>query len=74
MGIDVQFLCGAGLEQTREFLRGVGTDDAMEALAYIAKCVTTGDFANFTVERELEAVRDNYRIDAPGTSPPATSS
>jgi hypothetical protein len=59
-GIDVQFLCGAGLEQTKEFLRGEGSDAALEALNYIAKCES--DFAEFTVERVLQQAQTFYRI------------
>src|SRR4051812_21157948 len=57
--IDVQFLCGAGLERTREFLRADGSDAARDALAYIAKCES--DFADFSVERVLRQAREFYQ-------------
>src|SRR5690349_9772025 len=34
-GIDVEFLCGAGLPETKAFLAGVGTPAAEEALEYL---------------------------------------
>src|SRR3712207_2508372 len=37
-GSDVQFLCGGGREQTRECLRREGSDDALAALDYLARC------------------------------------
>jgi len=58
-GIDVQFLCGAGLEPTKEFLRRGGSDDALDALDYIAKCES--DFAGFSVEGVLQQAREFYR-------------
>ena len=42
---------GAGLEQSKKFLRFNGSDDALSALDYIAKCES--DFAGFSVERVL---------------------
>ena len=59
-GIDVQFLCGAGLERTREFLRADGSDAARDALEYLAKC--DADFADFSVERVLRQAQEFYQV------------
>lgn len=65
-GIDVQFLCGAGLEQTKEFLQRDASDDALAALDYIAKCES--DFAGFSVERVLQQAREFYRVAEPNAA------
>ncbi|WP_445630119.1 hypothetical protein [Nostoc sp. DSM 114167] len=59
-GIDVQFLCGAGLKQTKEFLRAHGSDPAQDALEYIAQCDC--DFADFSVGRTLRQAQEFYRV------------
>jgi hypothetical protein len=43
--VDVQLICGAGFDVTVQYLRGIDTDDAREALAYILECDAAGDFA-----------------------------
>jgi hypothetical protein len=60
LGIDVQFLCGAGLEQTKNYLQLDGSDDAINALDYIAKCES--DFLQFSVESVLQYTCKYYGI------------
>jgi hypothetical protein len=48
--IDVQLLCGAGLEETKAYLATEKSEDASEALDYLLSCEATGDFLNFSVE------------------------
>ncbi|GII33502.1 hypothetical protein [Planotetraspora mira] len=48
--IDVQLLCGAGLEETKAYLATEKSADASEALDYLLSCEATGDFLNFSVE------------------------
>lgn len=43
--IDVQLLCGAGYAVTLQHLRGLDSEEAREALAYIEECDAGGDFA-----------------------------
>ncbi len=47
--VDVQLLCGAGLAETRAFLRREGSAGALEALEYLDECVGTEDFVEFSV-------------------------
>jgi hypothetical protein len=48
--LDIQLLCGAGLEQTKIFLSKQDTPEAKEALKYLLECERAGDFDGFTVE------------------------
>ncbi|MGQ5264822.1 hypothetical protein ACTWLT_29125 [Micromonospora sp. ZYX-F-536] len=50
--IDVQLLCGAGLDATRAHLEADGSDDAAEALRYLLECEAAGDFDTFSVAEE----------------------
>lgn len=49
--IDVQFLCGQGLEETKQHLRGLESPEAKEALEYIIECEATGDFEEFSPDK-----------------------
>ena len=60
--IDVQLLCGAGLDATREHLEGHGSEDAAEALRYLLKCEAAGDFDNFSVADQARW-RAGYYLD-----------
>jgi hypothetical protein len=62
-GLDVQFLCGAGLQSTKEFLAASATPSAADALEYLAKCERGGDFADFTPARWLAHARFYYKLD-----------
>jgi hypothetical protein len=57
--IDVQLLCGAGLEQTKAHLATDGTEHAA-ALAYLLRCEAAGDFAGFTVENQSDQYSEYY--------------
>lgn len=50
--IDVQLLCGAGLDETKAHLRADGSIEAAQALQYLLECEAAGDFANFSVARQ----------------------
>jgi len=43
-GFDIQFLVGAGVDETLLFLRGVGDTSASKAADYIDECREAGDF------------------------------
>ena len=47
-GLDVQFLCGAGLPATREFLASLRIPSAAAALNYLTHCEQAGNFADCT--------------------------
>jgi hypothetical protein len=64
-GIDVAFLCGAGLEQTKALLAAAGTEDAAAALEYLRHCEACGDFAGFSVAGEVAELRRFYRVGSP---------
>jgi hypothetical protein len=79
--IDVQLLCGAGLEETKAYLATEKSEDASEALDYLVSCEATGDFLNFSVENRsrfyaryylgdrvarVVSVRDQLRDNADG--------
>jgi hypothetical protein len=49
--IDVQLLCGAGLQRTKAYLSEQASADAKAALLYVTECEETGDFASFSVEQ-----------------------
>jgi hypothetical protein len=43
-GFDVQMLVGAGVEETLDYLKGIGSDETLGAVKYIEGCRGTGDF------------------------------
>jgi hypothetical protein len=69
LSIDVQFLCGAGLDRTKDFLRELNTDSALEALDYVKKCEAGGDFTGFSVEQQLAETKEFYRVLEPRAAP-----
>lgn len=50
--LDVQLLCGAGLDATKAYLADDGSEEATAALAYLRDCEAAGDFAGFTVAEQ----------------------
>ena len=48
--VDVQLLCGAGLEETKKFLSDCDEPEADSALEYIVGCEKAGDFNEFSVD------------------------
>lgn len=55
--LDIQFLCGAGLDLTKQFLASRRGDDAAEALSRLLECEAAGDFAGFSPEAHLQQYR-----------------
>jgi len=50
-GLDIQFLCGAGLPATKAFLTAhAQVPEAEDALEYLSACEASGDFEDFTVQ------------------------
>lgn len=62
-GLDVQFLCGAGLDVTKHFLAKSDVQSASAALEYLTKCEQSGDFDGWTPQKTLADYRRYYRID-----------
>jgi len=56
--LDIQLLCGAGLQATLAFLAATDSDDARAALAYIRKC--EDDFADFKPSEHLKLYIQYY--------------
>jgi hypothetical protein len=51
--LDVQFLCGAGLAETKAFLATSNDPQAASALTYLQECEESGDFRRFSVSKWL---------------------
>lgn len=62
--VDVQLLCGAGLDATKAYLDADGSADAAEALEYLLRCEAAGDFDDFSpaAQSRREAA---YYVDEP---------
>ena len=58
--VDVQLVCGAGLQATKEFLERQSTKEASDALRYICDCEKTGDFRGFSPAGHLEFYKEYY--------------
>src|SRR5581483_10198345 len=53
-GLDIQFLCGAGLNSTKEFLSKSSAKTASAALEYLAACEQAGDFQDWTPQKTID--------------------
>lgn len=58
--LDIQFLCGAGLDETKRFLRSSATPAATAALRRIEECEDAGDFDGFSPAAHLATWRDYF--------------
>lgn len=58
--VDVQLLCGAGLEKTLGYLKKKNTLEAKEELSYLRKCKE--DFEDFNVEEVLNFYKKYYGV------------
>ncbi len=61
-GIDIQLLCGAGLEETVDFLSKDNSEVASDALEYLKECIESGDFQNFTVSDYKDYLYKYYNV------------
>ncbi len=61
-GIDVQFLCGAGVAETKAHLSASADRDAAAALAYLDHCEECGNFADFSATQILADGREYYGL------------
>jgi hypothetical protein len=60
--IDVQLLCGAGIEETKLFLESHGDPAAMAALSRIRECENVGDFQTFSPADHLTHYREYFGV------------
>ncbi|MEU7902223.1 hypothetical protein [Actinoplanes sp. NPDC049118] len=58
--LDVQLLCGAGLDAAKAHLVADGSPAAAEALRYLADCEAAGDFDDFSVDRQARWWAEYY--------------
>jgi hypothetical protein len=61
-GLDVQFLCGAGLVVTKEYLVKSDAVSASAILGYLRKCEQAGDFEDWTPQWSIEQYRSYYGL------------
>lgn len=59
--IDIQLVCGAGLEATKAFLSGSSDPEAKALLALLQNSSHAGDFDGFTPQQHLNSYRRYYR-------------
>ena len=67
--VDIQFLCGAGLQATKDFLAASTAPTAPEALGYLNDCEKAGNFANFSLAASVSENRRYYGLDANSNEP-----
>ncbi|MFI7114554.1 hypothetical protein ACIBK9_50160 [Nonomuraea sp. NPDC050227] len=48
--VDVQLLCGAGLEETKAYLTATNSPEALVTLDHLLLCERAGDFEGFSLE------------------------
>src|SRR5215204_5738075 len=60
--IDIQIVCGAGLEPTKAFLRGSREAKAKEVLTLLQNISSAEDFDDFTPEKQLNFYRHYYGL------------
>lgn len=58
--MDVQLLCGAGLEATQLYLLEMDEEEAVAELAYLEKCEAAGDFEEFSKEVWMKQAKLYY--------------
>lgn len=60
--LDVQFLCGNGLQNTKDFLKKQPSEAAAKALAHLKECEAAGDFEEFSPIAHLEHYRAYFGV------------
>lgn len=63
-GLDIQFLCGAGLAATKDYLAQSKVPSASAALKYLTECERAGDFADWTPEKTVSVYRRYFELEA----------
>ena len=60
--IDIQLVCGAGLEATKAFLRASRAPEAKALLAVLQDSRYTTDFEGFAPQQQLDSYRHYYGL------------
>ena len=60
--LDIQFLCGPGLEATKNYLASQQGEAAADALKYLAECEQAGDFEEFSPAEHLADYRHYFDV------------
>jgi hypothetical protein len=58
--IDVQLLCGAGLDETKQYLAAQDSESAAAALAYLLQSEAAGDFDSYSVHAQASWYSQYY--------------
>ncbi|MGW5639678.1 hypothetical protein [Streptomyces sp. NPDC003832] len=58
--IDIQLLCGGGLDASKAYLSSRPLPEAEAALSRLLHCERSGDFEDFSVERYADYYDDHY--------------
>lgn len=58
--VDIQLLCGAGLGETKKFLRKLNLDWSRAALTRIEECEESRDFDGFSTAEQMKFYREYY--------------
>ena len=61
-GLDLQFLCGAGLEKTKEYLAASNADTASKALQRLHDCEQSGDFHGWAPQKTINEYRGYFGL------------
>jgi len=61
-GLDIQFICGAGLKPTKEYLARSTAPSAAVALNYLHECEIAGDFTEWTPQKTLGDYRRYFNV------------
>ncbi len=61
-GLDIQFVCGAGLAVTQDYLSRASVLESSAILQYLAACDRAGDFAEWTPQVTIEHYRSYYGV------------
>ncbi|MBD0380177.1 hypothetical protein [Paenibacillus sedimenti] len=61
--IDIQLLCGAGIEETKKYLSNDLSNDAFDELSYIENGVISGDFNDFSRAKIIKFYKEYYGIE-----------
>lgn len=63
-GVNIQLLCGAGLQPTRSYLASSHQPPAVDALTYLDECIEAGDFQDWSPPKTIANYRRYYCLDS----------
>jgi hypothetical protein len=68
--LDIQLLCGAGLDATKTHLTADDSEVAAQALRYLAECEAAGNFQGFSVNQQARWWAEYYLGEEPPEGDP----